>query len=233
MGPAKRRDFPGRLCYLQPMQGDSPESDPFLQRSVFGSRIATGHVEPCILYLEATEAGEVPLLFACWARVASEVRDVGDTIRLKLGDVIILVGKPLKSLQGWSMQDGKTSWNFASYSTKEIQLRRDASGWALKGFPNLCYPQSSSAYGYQGSLKFLDKENDSLLLKLRSSSSSTSRPFIQKVLELAPVEWPSLINARAFLQIVSEIAPKLQHRRQSFLHQIISTVFKQKKLERV
>jgi hypothetical protein len=231
----KNRDFSGNFDYTSFMPGNPSEPDPFLQKSPFGPRIATGHVDPCILYLEATEAGEVPILFACWARSSREVREAGEITRLKLEDVVLLVGRPLKSLTGWCMQDGKTSWNFAVYRTRELQIRKDASGWYLKGLPDSRYFQSKSvgygAYGYQGSLKFLDRRDDHLLFKLRSHRCSKSRPFVQKILELAPVEWPSLVNALAFLQNAPK--PQFQHRRRSLLRQIISTVFPSRELERV
>jgi len=219
------------------MPDNSSEPNPFLQKPSLGPRIATGYADPCILYLEATEAGEVPILFACWARSSREIREASETTRLKLEDVVLVVGRPLKSPTGWFMQDGETSWNFAVYRIKELQIRKDASGWYLKGLPDSRYFQSKSksagygAYGYQGSLKFLDRRDDHLLFKLRSHRSSKSRPFVQTILELAPVEWPSLVNALTFLQKVPK--PQPQRQRRSLLRQIISTVFPSRELERV
>jgi hypothetical protein len=123
------------------------------------------------------------------------------------------------------MQDGKTLWNFKTYPAKELQIRKDASGWMLKGFPSSCFSQSSQAYGYEGSLKYLDQETDHLLFKLRSSRSTASQPFIQKVLELATVDWPSLINIRASLQIKSNQLKSLQYEKRQLLrkHQLLQS----------
>jgi len=221
------------------MQSDSPESDPRLQKTNPGPLVGTGFVDPCIVYMEATEKGEVPVLFAWWARSSSEIREVGATTHIKLGKVSVLKGRPIPSFGGWVMQDGKTKWNFTSHDLSgELHLTQDNSGWTLHGVPFI-----GDAYGFQGSLKFIDAQTDAALHKLNSVDSPGNHAlFAEKVLSLATVEWPTLTNARASLQIAPK--PKSRARQleskirskprpKSLFRKIISTVFRPKKTELV
>lgn len=203
------------------MQSDSPESDPKLQRVNPGPKIATGYVDPCIVYLEATEKGEIPVLFAWWARSSSEIREMGATTHIKLDKVTVLKCKPIPSIRGWIMQDGNTQWNFTRHDiTGEMHLTQDDSGWRLKGVPFV-----GNAYGFQGSLKFIDAESDAYLHKLNTSGSSRSSfLYAEKVLSLAPVKWPSLVNAMASFKL-RPISPRPVPA-QSLFRRLISSVFK-------
>jgi hypothetical protein len=215
------------------MQDSLPQGDPRLQKSSIGPRVATGYVDPCIVYLEATEEGEVPVLFACWARSSSEVREVDGTVHLKLAEVVVMTGRPSKSLQGWSMRDGKTLWLFSRQGAiPEIVFTKDSFGWKIKGFPYRHPFQNKTAYGFQGSLKYIDAESDQILRKLETGSSSreNSFRFAEKLLSLATVDWPSLISALAFSKAARRLrAPKKTRTTPSLLRRLISS-FTGKKL---
>jgi len=209
------------------MQSDSPESDPRLQKTNPGPKVTTGFVDPCIVYLEATLPGEIPVLFACWARSSSEIRDKDGTTHLKLGQVTIVKGTPVRSLQGWVMEDGKTDWNFdISQFIRELHFVRNDSGWVLKGVPDHVYFQFELLYGYQGFLKFIDAGTDLRLKHLSNHRQKSMTALVKIILKHGPAEWPTLANARASFKPVKAKAKGVPFRLK--LGHLLYSMFKKK-----
>ena len=121
------------------------------------------------------------------------------------------------------MQDGKTKWSFTRHDISgEMHLTQDDSGWTLKGVPFV-----GDAYGFQGWLKFIDAETDAALHKLNTGGSSgNSSLYAQKVLSLATVKWPSLVNALASFKPMP-VRPR-RVPAQSLVRRLISSLFKKK-----
>jgi hypothetical protein len=201
------------------MQKGIPQGQPQRQPINSGPKIAVAHVDPCIVYLEATESDEVPVLFACWARSSREISEVGAEPYLKLNHVLVLKGSPVRGRGGWSMQDGETHWHFSVYDQKELLIKSDGAR-AQKGFPFYNHFESKPARGFQGEIKFIDQETDLSLKKLIVGKSRINHAFVKRILEIAPVEWPSLRNALAFLHRT----PKLPHRPKSVFRELLSTL---------
>jgi hypothetical protein len=197
------------------MQKGTPQGQPDQQPTNPRPKIAVAHVDPCIVYLEATEMNEIPVLFACWARSSSEICEVGVEPYLKLNHVLVLKGSPVRGRGGWCMHDGETHWHFSVYDQKELLVKSDAAR-ARKGFPFYNQFDGKPARGFRGEIKFIDRETDLSLKKLSAGKSRINHAFVLRIMELAPVEEPSLGNALAFLRR----APRLQSRPKSVLRHL-------------
>ena len=206
------------------MQSDSPESNPRLQRTKPGPVVATGFVDPCIFYLEATLPNEVPVLFACWARSLSETRKVDGTIHLNLSQVSVVKGTPIRGLRGWTMENGKTDWDFAvSQFFQKLLLIHDDSGWTLRSDIDLSCFQFDPAYGSQSSVKFIDAKTDYRLEKLSTGGLRSLPDLTKTILKHGPSEWPTLANALASFRLTRTPAKRAPDR--SIIRRLISAMF--------
>jgi hypothetical protein len=204
-----------------------PESqpDPRRENARRSPRVTVGHIDPCLLFLEATEPGEIPVLFLAWARSSVETRGLDGTTYLKLGEITILTGRPVRGSLGWNMEDGQTPWSFLGCpSVAEATLaHRPGTGWSLQGLPLGLGDQSDRPlHGFQGSLKFIDDKTDFRLRALDQMSLDRPRvnPDLTRALLAQGPDWPSLINALASIKP----APKAAEPVRSLLRRIVRTV---------
>lgn len=181
------------------MENSTPQGQPRRQPTTTGPNVAVAHVDPCVVYLEATESDEVPALIMCWARSSSEVQKVGMKSHLKLNRVHVLKGFRLQIHEGCAKQDDKTPWHFVVHEEHELVVKSDAAG-AENGFSICNHFQNTIARGFRGEIKFIDQATDFSLEKLTADKMPTDHALIKRILEIASVEWPSLSNALAFLQ---------------------------------
>ena len=211
------------------MQNGFPEPDPRLQKTNRAPEVATGFVDPCIFYLEATEPSRVPVIFICWARSSHEIRGSDGLFHLKLNEITLVKGNPLRGISGWNMRDGETRWRFSTVrSIREICLCKDNSGWTLKGAFGLDFFQFDSRHGCQSALKFIDRESDLRLQKLERNKNFSAK-YAAVALRLGPTEWPTLANALASFKITSKTPAPKRVRLRETLGRAIYSLFKRKK----
>ncbi len=179
--------------------------------------MTTGFVDPCIVFLETTLAGEIPLVAACWARSSREVREPGKQVRLELTDVLVFEGRRFR-----------TGWSTARRRAKSLTLKHGLAD-AIPGCSYFSFHQTSPPPVFQWAVRYLDRETDATLKKqsnISLSPNSRLSSMTKQVFELAQLDWPSIAEL-----IASE--EKLEHRRTrkpkpSLLRRLISSVFKKK-----
>ena len=172
------------------MENDTPQPQPRRQRARSGPTIAGGNVDPCVIYLEARETDEDHILFACWARSSTEVREVGQKPQLKLTQVLVVIGSATKSMP---------SRAFTVYEEGHLLVESEAAGtqndlrlFVRSGKLNL--------QRVRGEIRYIDRETDLALERLVSSKPSMDDPMIiLRILDLGPMEWPSVKSAMVSL----------------------------------
>jgi hypothetical protein len=199
------------------MQDATPQGEPRLQCPPSGPETTTGFVDPCIVFLETTLAGETPLVVACWARSSREVRDPGRHVRLELRNALVFESRRHGS-----------AWVTTRKREKSLTLKHGV-GDATPGSSYFSTMQSSPPPIFQWAIRYLDFETDAALRKQSnvSLSPNSRHPSMTKqIFNLAQLDWPSIAQIIAFEE-------KLERRRSkkpqpSLLRRFISSVFKKK-----
>jgi hypothetical protein len=228
------------------MQSDPPQGDPRLQRIYPGPQVTTGYVDPCIVYLETTLPGEIPLLVACWASSSHEIKNVGSKTYWALKNVVVLECR--FDRPSYKLAPG---WTFSIHREESLVLRH--------GIPDRKFVRSSSYFSgwfefapvpvFQWAIRFLDRETDSALRNNAGIREilGTNNPYKNvprsglrqafrenqaykklitfKLLQQSKLDWPSIAEVLAFLE---PVPLPLRERHPSLIHRLISSVFKKK-----
>jgi hypothetical protein len=169
------------------MQSDLPQGDPQLQRTKPGPKVATGFVDPCIIYLEDTLPGEIPLLAAILAFSSKEMRAVDGRIHLALEEILALIWIPVEGIWRYSLNAGAQclSVTDAKFLTKQDYATKDS---AL-----LCRTRAR----FTGEIKKLSATQlKSLTLPFTGPHDSLNKTiFAKKILEHSRLDWPSIAEA--------------------------------------
>lgn len=206
------------------MQSDTPQGDPQLQRTNPGPKIATGYVDPCIVYLETTAPGEIPLLGIGWATSSREVRDTGGGLHWELSDVGLV-----KGIYEKPSHFQKTKWNFSIRNADHLILKHVRDNALSIDHPFFtCRFKSSDVLIPQWKFRFLSPQVAASLQKTLSEGSSHPDWIARILLEQLKLDWPSIADALASLQPL-----KPRPFRPSFARRLISSLFKKHKPETV
>lgn len=205
------------------MQSDPPQGDPRLQPTHPGQNIATGYVDPCIVFLETSLPGEIPFVTACWAASSHETREPGQPLRLELENVTLF--KCTSYRRTW----GTHGW-FVSVATVESLTLKHGTDDRLPGCSYFSNLSTNPLPVFQWAIRPLDRETDAALRKEFFSISSSKwrhSPVIKKVFLLGRLDWPSIeeIIASVERQGTRRTAP----RRPSLVGRLLSSVFKKRK----
>jgi len=203
------------------MQSDPPQGEPRLQRTNPGPEIAAGYVDPCIVYLETTLPGEIPLVAACWAAASREVREPGKPVRLELENVTVFRCNSYRRISG------KSDWLITIRSEESLTLKHGTDDH-LPGCSYFSALGTNPPPVFQWAIRPLDQKTNASLRKEFSSISSSKwrqSPVIKRVFQLAKLDWPSID------EIIASI--ENQHTRRAATHgpSLISrlvSVFKKK-----
>jgi hypothetical protein len=223
------------------MQSDPPQGDPRLQRIDPGAPVATGYVDPCIVFLETTLPGEIPLLAACWASSSREIRDPDGKTHWELKHVVVLECRYDRLSFKRDLR-----WTFAMQKEECLILRH---GVPDKKFLGSSYFSTHSEFApppiFQWTIRFLDQVSDAELRKNASIRKllATNHPYDhvpmqavakahkirqaqikslgQKLFRKSKLDWPSIAEILASLEPrqVSSNRPSLVRR----LIQLVST----------
>jgi len=199
------------------MQSDTPEGDPRLKRTNPGPKVATGYVDPCLVYLERKRADKKPEVLVCFAATSRELVESGKSPSLELQDVLVMRCKP--------RAQGKGRWTFELRPEKLLTLEKGA----LVGVPPASYalpPKLSRQPVLVGkqAIRYLDQKTAAALRKKFGSSRSPNYPRTQlakRVLEFAAVDWPSIRQIVSFIDKGEPQRPRLP-----FVRQLISALKK-------
>jgi hypothetical protein len=204
------------------MQSDTPQGDPRLQRTNPVPKIATGFVDPCIVYLETTLPGEIPLVAACWAASSHEVREPGKPVRLELENVTVFRCNSYRRI------NGKSGWLVTTRVEDSLTLKH-GTGDRLPGCSYFSALGTNPPPVFQWSIRPLDQETDASLRKDFASISSSKwrqSPVTKRVFELAKLDWPSIDEIIASIE--KQEARRPVPRGPSFVSRLLSSVFKKK-----
>jgi len=203
------------------MQSDTPQGDPRLQRTNPSPNVATGYVDPCIVFLETTAPGEIPLLGIGWATSSREVREANGTSHWELNDVGLVKGLCEKSSR---LQ--KARWKFLIRNADHFILKHDGKDAQSIDHPFFtCRFKSSSVLIRQWKFQFLSPQEFDSLQKMLTDKSSHPDSIARIFLEQSRLDWPSVADALASLQPVKP----LPYRPPSLVRRLLSSVFKKKK----
>jgi hypothetical protein len=226
------------------MQSDPPQGNPRLQKIDSSPQVTTGYVDPCIVYLETTLPGEIPLLVACWASSSQEIKNVGTKPHRELKNVVVL-----ECYFDPTSHQPAPRWTFSIHREESLVLRQ--------GIPDHKFVRSSSHFSgrfefapvpvYQWAIRFLDRETDSALRNNAGVSEilGTNNPYKNvprsglrqafqknqaykkritlKLLRQSKLDWISIADVLASFE-----PPKLRPRRPSLVRRLLSSVFKKK-----
>jgi hypothetical protein len=209
------------------MQGDSPEADPRLEKANFGPKVATGFVDPCLVFLETTLPGEVPLLLALFAYSSKEARPDGGGTRLEFSECVVFK---------WTGYH-KGGWLPMSYSALDCILQSHGTDFLFDTRFSRIHPSNSDRdllppsaekLIFTGAIKFLDeKECESLLSFIPVPFDIKSQVILaEMILERAEVEWQSIADALTLLKQMK--ANMDRPRRKSIVRRVLSFLFKKK-----
>jgi hypothetical protein len=208
------------------MQNDSPESDPRLQKTITGPFVATGFVDPCLVYLETTLPGDVSVLYACLALSSSEVKNPGCQSHLKLDDVAILKWRTKRIRSGLRPKKKRLEVKVSLSQKNDLLLLSNGEKFIPKissGKPLMGNEGESATF--QGSIRFIDSTTAEAFQKLWSNSAQWDI-FAEKILKQADVAWPSIADALASLKRKPLRAKPVPFRRK--LGHLIYSMFKKK-----
>jgi len=207
------------------MQSDSPESDPRLQRTNPGPKVTTGFVDPCIVYLEATLPGEIPVLYTCWAHSSHEIRKGGFKTHLNLTDVVTIKWRPVKTKSGWKQLRGKAMWSFGISRHKSLLVAsRDRATFVRCSEMRVFADESGNPLTFDGAIRFIDS-NVVASLERSTDNLGSANELARKLLNWAPVDWPSISDALASLE-PSQTTKLKTSKRKSLIQRFVSSVFK-------
>jgi len=202
------------------MQSDTPQGDPRLKRTNPGPKVATGYVDPCIVYLETTAPGEIPLLGIGWASSSREVKETADGSYWELTDVGLVKGIYEKRANS---QESK--WHFSIRNTDQLILKHESGDKLSIDQPFFtCRFKSSNVLIRQWKIQFLSPQTLDSLQKILTEKSNHPDSIARILLERSKLDWPSIAEALLSLQPI-----KPRPYRPSFVRRLISSVFKKKK----
>lgn len=182
------------------MPNELPQGQPRKQKADPGSKVATGHVDPCAVYLETTLPGEIPVLITCWAGSSFQVRSTSGKTHLALHDVITHVWHPFKVSGSFLNSPWKWTYN---RSRDNERLLLDCSGkffkvWNRRGTPALHSLLKGNPL--TGAIQYLEQDIDaSLRLGSGKNTSFHQDQLAAQILDLAPVSWQSIVDIKAGL----------------------------------
>jgi hypothetical protein len=212
------------------MQSDTPtpQGDPRLQRINPGPKIATGYVDPCIVYLETTLPGasEAPLLIAALAQSSKEIRPIGGDSFLEMDEVVLFEWDPgVKGL-----------WLFTPYVGIKGRLASRGNHFSftadfLKPFPGYSkksFLSQNKITRFAGKVKYLSEVEMQFFTNLFPVPFEVKSQvvFAKKLLEESQLDWPSIAEA---LTITSRMNQPGARKRKSLFRRLVSSVFKKKK----
>jgi hypothetical protein len=202
------------------MQSDPPQGDPRLQRINPEPTVATGYVDPCIVYLETTAPGEVPLLGIGWASSSQVIRKSDGRSHLELRDVRMVKGLYEKPL---SLRNAK--WSFSTRDADHLILNHEKNdALSIEHSFFTCRFKGSSVLIPQWKIRYLTPEFAASLRRILLTEGSSHPNWVAQVLlEQAKLDWPSIAEALASLK------PKVPtRRRRSLVRRLFSSIFKKK-----
>jgi hypothetical protein len=202
------------------MQSDTPQGDPRLQRTNPGPVVAVRIIDPCIVFLEATLPGEIPLLAACWARSCREWRSAEGHTCLALGHVVVVQNQTSKGIERRNL------WKFGRRNEKAVFL---ISGGKNGAFVKCDFKATTFKTApdpvFQWHIRFLSgKEHDALERTVRKFSRDPNE-VAGVILRRANVDWPSITDAMSALRRYEK---NQRRRKSSLVRRIISSVFRKK-----
>ena len=191
-----------------------------MRRTNPGATVATGYVDPCIVYLETTAPGEVPLLGACWSASSREVRDAAGKSHWELKEVVLTRGVCLPGIRS-----RKARWIFTTQWSELLILKHDEKDALLTDSPFFVYRFASPIISVrQWSFRFLDRRIDSSMRETVAMRPGQSNMIAKMLLEQSKLKWPSISEGLASLQ-----PPQPRPRRPSFMRRFLSSVLGKKK----
>jgi len=205
------------------MQSDSHESDPRLQRVNPGSKITTGFVDPCLVYLETTLPGETPFLIALRAESTHEILHADGTTHLELNNLVLFK---------WA--SFKVFWLPTPYEAANAVLHSHGTAFSIeissfKPFPGNSnrniLPISSGKILFTGSIQYLDQTTYISLGNPNPLDVRSQLVFARKLLENAQVDWQSISDALTGLKRMETSRNRM---RKPLLRRLISSLFKKK-----
>jgi len=185
------------------MRDADPQTEPRLEKANSGPKVATGHVDPCLVFLETTLPGEIPLLGVCWAAWSRQSCKPGESTCLTIDNVRVfkfertMLPDPAKAAR----LKGQPSWHFHDYLHVSLLLTSQGDAFSvqtLTGDPFLSHLQSPPPLAFKGSIRFLDRKTENHLRTCLAEESSAS--LAKDLLRLAEVHWPSIAEALASLE---------------------------------
>jgi hypothetical protein len=201
------------------MTSDTPQGDPRLQRTSPGPQVATGYVDPCIVYLETTLPGEIPLVVACWGKSSQEIREPDGKLHWELENVLVV-----KCLYRHGYFNGKLGWRFTTHHKDRVILKNLAATDRTIVFSDYTgiFEDIPPAI-FQRAIRFLDRETDALLRKKLPGQLNNPNALACELLQQSKLDWPSISGALASFALS---APR--PRRPSVLRSLIASVFAKK-----
>ncbi len=211
------------------MQSDTPQGDPRLQRINPEPEIATGFVDPCIVYIE-TSFGGLPLLIVCFAASSYENGEPGQPYRLELRDALVLRCEP--------NYDGSKGCHFVL--TKAETLIMDSK--YLSGLAPCRHSAFNALYWRQvailrQSIRPIDRSTAANLKRRFESAHSPNFPLPELAIEMVKfgkIRWRSVLelvyneNDESKNISTTSHSSTRRRRRPSLVRRLLSSVFKKK-----
>lgn len=200
------------------MQDDTPQGDPRLQPIQPGPEVATGYVDPCIVYLETSLPGEIPLVAACWARSSREIREPGKSVRLELSDTIV-----------FEYRRHRFGWLAVTKRAKSLTLKHGLTD-RLPACSFFHHRPGALPPVFQWAVRYINAETDtSLRRQFQACYSPNSRKeaVARRIFELSRLDWPSIAE---ILEVKGK-PQRIKHSKQghpTLMRRLISSLFKKK-----
>lgn len=211
------------------MRDSSPKSQPQLKPEIPSPQVETAFVDPCIVYLETTLPGEIPLLYVCWAGSSREVQKPGFRTNLRLTNVRSFRWQPMQLGKRWVHREGKLKWLFTLTYLEELRVSSAGEKFLIKPEPSR--DLSDSPLEFKGAIRFISQETDRALQRIEVTTHWNM--LSDKLLAYADLDWLSIADTRTSLPHRQKSVPAPQQAapkraRKSLLRQIFSSVFKRK-----
>ena len=208
------------------MQSGTPQGDPRLQKTNLGPEIAIGCMDPCIISMETTLPGEIPMLVHLWAASCREVRPPGGLPSWELTDVVIL-----KCFYRERHLLRILEWGFRIQREKSIIVAHPgtAASTRFSDFSSLF--DHIPARIYQWHIRYLDCATDRVLRQAATWHPDRPERLAPILLTHSGVDWPSVTQAASAAAGANVAAAGRRARtsRQSVIRRLLSSVFKKKK----
>ena len=207
------------------MQSDLPQGDPRLQRINPGPEVATGYVDPCIVYLETTIPREIPVLAALFAPSSREVRGTDGQMSLFLDEVVMVHWIPTKNF--WLPIPSFALRCSIIFQGKRLIIDEgkfvNMPGYSTEGFAKLIDKKTAFA----GAVKALSQEEARSFIGLLPlpDDAWTHIVFAKKALGYSNLDSPSVTDALRFMKRANRTKTS---KRPSLVRRLISSVFKKK-----